>query len=152
MKDFSSIVESKELEVPSTTFTHDIEPKVVQVIILNTLSHIEGVSLIGGNLIDTLFGREVEKVKGIFVDQDQKNHQLKVKVDVNMHYGVSIPRKSDEIQQKLVQEITKMTGLHVASVHVIVKGLVLPERPKNSDTLLPAALLVSDEEYQEESV
>lgn len=143
-------VDTKEFEIPKTTFSHDIETRVIQVIILNTLHKIEGVSLLGGNLIDTLFGREVERVKGISVEQDSKNHLLKVKVEVNMHYGVSIPDKSDEVQSKVVQEITKLTGLHVSSVHLIIKGLIsAAEAAKEESTIYPPALLQEEESYEQ---
>lgn len=138
-------LDTKEFELPKTTFSHDIETRVIQVIILNTLNQVEGVGLLGGNLIDTLFGREVERVKGIFVEQDSKNHLLKVKIEVNMQYGVSIPEKSAEVQAKVVQEITKLTGLHVASVHVVVKGLVAPQAAKESGEIYPSSLLHEDE-------
>ncbi len=137
-------LDTKEFELPKTTFSHDIETRVIQVIILNTLNHVEGVSLLGGNLIDTLFGREIERVKGIAVEQDSKNHLLKVKVEVNMHYGVSIPEKTDEVQSKVVEEITKLTGLHVASVHLIIKGLIAPVE-KQDEAIFSDALLVDDE-------
>lgn len=120
-------LDSKELEFPETVFSRDIETRVIQVIILHCLAKIEGVSLIGGTLMDTLFGRDVERVKGIYVEQDSKNHLVKVKVEVNVDYGVAIPEKTEEIQGKVVEEVSQYTGLHVATVHVIVKGLSLPK-------------------------
>lgn len=137
-------LDTKEFELPKTTFSHDIETRVIQVIILNTLNEVGGVSLLGGNLIDTLFGREIERVKGIAVEQDSKNHLLKVKVEVNMHYGVSIPEKTDEVQSRVVEEITKLTGLHVASVHLVIKGLIAPE-DKTEEETYPDSLLRDEE-------
>lgn len=127
MKENPPKLDPKEFELPETVFSRDIESRVIQVIILQCLSKIEGVGVLGGNLIDTLFGREIEKVKGIFVDQDSKNHLVKVKIEMTVEYGISIPEKSEEVQVKVVEEITQLTGLHVASVHVIVKGL-LPQK------------------------
>ncbi len=141
-------LDTKEFELPKTIFSRDIETRVIQVIILNTLHRVEGVSLMGGTLIDSLLGREVERVKGITVEQDSKNHLLKVKIEVNMHYGVSIPDKSEEVQQQVVEEITKLTGLHVASVHIIVKGLnVQVEKEEQS---YPASLLEEEDAIEEE--
>lgn len=129
MKENFKKVDTKEFEMPETLFSRDIESRVIQVIILHTIEKIEGVSLMGGNLIDTLFGRDVEKVKGIFVEQDSRNHMVKVKVEVLIDYGIKIPEKTEEVQNKIVEEITQLTGLHVASVHIVVKGLVLPKDP-----------------------
>ena len=126
-------VDTKEFELPLTVFSRDIETRVIQVIILYCLGKIEGVGLLGGNLIDTLFGREVEKVKGIHVEQDSKNHLVKVNVEINVAYGITIPDKAEEVQNKIVQEITSLTGLHVASVHVVIKGLIPPKESKEGD-------------------
>ena len=140
----SEKLDTKEFEVPKTVFSHDIETRVIQVIILQSLNKIEGVSLLGGNLIDSLFGREAECVKGINVEQDSKNHLIKVKVEINIEYGVSIPEITQMVQAQVVEEITKLTGLHVASVHVVVKGLVSNE--KEEEVPYPASLLEEKDE------
>lgn len=124
----------KELEFPEAVFSCDIETRVIQVIILHCLAKIESVSLLGGNLIDTLFGRDIERMKGIYVEQDSKNCLVKVRVEVNVDYGVSIPEKTEEIQGCIVSEISEYTGLHVASVHVIVKGLTHPKDRTEDET------------------
>jgi uncharacterized alkaline shock family protein YloU len=98
---------------------------------MQCLAKIEGVAVLEGNLIDSLLGRDpFERVKGIFVEQDQKTHSVNVKVEVNVAYGVSIPDKADEIQTKIAHEIARLTGLHVASVHVVFKNLIhFEEKP-----------------------
>ena len=117
-------LDTKEFEVPKTTFSHDIETRVIQVIILQCLNKIGGVALLEGNLIDTIFGREIERVKGIVVEQDSKSHTIKVKIEINVEYGIMIPTITKEVQERTVEEITKLTGLHVSTVHVVIKGLV----------------------------
>lgn len=143
----------KEIEFPETVFSRDIETRVIQVIILHCLAKIHGVSLLGGNLIDTLFGRDIERMKGIYVEQDSKNHLVKVRVEVNVDYGVSIPEKTEEIQGCIVSEISEYTGLHVAAVHVIVKGLTQPKDRAESEEEIEefcAADLPSTEDFLEE--
>lgn len=135
----------KELEFPEAVFSCDIETRVIQVIILHCLAKIEGVSLLGGNLIDALFGRDIERMKGIYVEQDSKNCLVKVRVEVNVDYGVSIPEKTEEIQGRIVSEISEFTGLHVAAVHVIVKGLTQPKERIEEETMM-------DEELVEEEL
>lgn len=119
-------VDPQEFELPETTFVRDIENRVVQQIILQCLSKIEGISLLEGNFIDHILGR-TEGVKGITAEQDAKNHSIGVKVEVNIAYGISIPKKAEEIQAKVAEELTKITGLHVAQVHVVFKGLISAE-------------------------
>ena len=141
-------VDKKEFEIPQTTYSRDIESRVIQMIILQCLGKIKGVGVIGGTLIDTLFGREIEKVKGIYVDQDPKTHSVKVKVEINIEYGIAIPQKTEEVQIKIVEEITTLTGLHVASIHVIVKGLLSSkDKPIKED---PIALLIEDGNAEDE--
>ena len=118
-------LDTKELELPDTVFIRDIETKVFQSIVLQCLSHIEGIAVVDGNLIDSLFNRPPEeRVSGIHVEQDQKSHSVKVKVEVNVAYGVSIPEKAEEIQMKITQEISRLTALHVGSIHVVFKNLI----------------------------
>ena len=121
-------LDTKEIELPDTVFVRDIETRVFQTIALQTLSKIGGVSMLEGNLIDSFLGRDgPDRIKGITVDQDQKSRSVKLKIEINVDYGVSLPEKAEEIQNSLAQEVSRLTGLHVSSVHVIFKNLVLPK-------------------------
>ncbi len=121
-------LDAKELKSKDTVFIRDIETKVFQAITLKCLSKIEGISLIEGNFIDHLLGREgVERNKGIFIEQDVKGHSVSCKIELNVAYGLSIPDKAEEIQNKIVFDIQALTGFHVASVHVIFKSLLPDE-------------------------
>lgn len=142
-------VDTKEFELPETVFIRGIEDKVFQSIVLQCLSQIEGISLVEGNFIDHLLGRSAEGVKGISAEQDDKCQAVNIKVEVNIIYGTSIPKKAEEIQTKIAEEITKMTGLHVASVHVIFKNVISEEQSRKQT---PAHLIESDigDEYTDE--
>ena len=121
-------VDTKEFELPDTIFIRDIEDRVFQAIILQCLSKVEGISLLEGSFLDNFLGRgNVEGIKGISAEQNNKDQTINVKVEVNITYGIQIPEKADEIQSKITSEITKFTGLHVASVHVIFKNVLLPQ-------------------------
>lgn len=117
-------MDTREIELPETVFIRDIDTRVFQAIALQCLAKIEGIGLLEGNLFDSLLGRDVERVKGIHVVQDQKKHSVEIRVEINILYGVNIPDKAEEVQEKLVEEISKWTGLHVSSVHVIFKDLI----------------------------
>lgn len=119
-------LDEKELNLPETLFVRDIETRVFQAIVLQGLAKIEGIGLQEGNLLDSLLGREVERIKGIYVEQDQKQHSVQVRVEINIAYGLSIPEKAEEVQTKVAEEISQWTGLHVASVHVVFKDLMIP--------------------------
>lgn len=117
--------EAKELPMKETLFIRDIETRVFQAITIKCLSLIEGIALIEGSFIDHLLGREgIERNKGIYVDQDAKNQSVAVRVELNVAYGISIPDKAQEIQQKIVYDIFSLTGLTVSVVHVIFRSLL----------------------------
>jgi uncharacterized alkaline shock family protein YloU len=118
-------IDTKEVELPDTTYVRDIETKVFQSIVVQCLLRIEGIALVEGNLIDSLFGREpAERITGISVEQDLKTHSISVKLEINVAYGICIPEKADEIQTKVTEELSRFTGLHVSLVHVIFKNLI----------------------------
>jgi uncharacterized alkaline shock family protein YloU len=119
-------MDAREIELPETVFIRDIETRVFQAIALQCLAKIEGISLIEGNLFDSLLGRDLDRVKGIHVEQDQKKHSVDIRVEINIQYGLSIPEKAEEVQTKLVEEISQWSGLHVATVHVIFKNMIIP--------------------------
>jgi len=132
-------MDTREIELPETVFIRDIDTRVFQSMALQCLAKIEGIGLLEGNLFDSLLGREVERVKGIHVVQDQKKHSVEVRVEINILYGVNIPEKAEEIQEKLVEELSKWTGLHVSSVHVIFKDLILPQATNPTDSAASGA-------------
>jgi uncharacterized alkaline shock family protein YloU len=132
MKDLLKKIDSKEFVFPETTFIRDIETKIFQSIIAQCLLKIDGIGLIEGTLIDSLFGREAsERNSGISVEQDPKNHSLCVKIEINIAYGVVIPEKSEEIQTKITKELSHLTGLHVSAVHIIFKNII--PKPSTSE-------------------
>ena len=142
-------VDTKEFELPETVYVRDIETRVFQGIVLECLSKISGIAPIEGNFIDNILGRN-ESVKGIHAEQDPKTQTVNIKVEVNIVYGVSIPEKAEEIQTKITEDITRMTGLHVDLVHVIFKDLISLAAPKKAatkeaDTKPPRAATLAEE-------
>lgn len=118
-------MDQKEFELPDTVYVRDIDNRVFQSIVLECLSQIDGVSLVEGNLIDALLGRDgTDRVKGIVAEQDPKNHSVKIRVEINVYYGISLPEKAEEVQAKIAYEISRITALHVAEVHVVFKNMV----------------------------
>lgn len=118
-------LDTKEFELPETIFSRDIENRVFQGIVLQCLSEIEGISLVEGNFIDNILGRGgLEGIKGIAAEQDNRNHSVGIRLEVNIFYGTSIPDKAEEIQSKIAEEVTRLTGLHVSVIHVVFKNVV----------------------------
>ena len=129
-------IDVKELNLPDTTFIRDIDNRVFQSIVIECLSKIEGISFTKG-VFEAFWGKDSEKLKGIYVEQDQKKHSIYVRIELNICYGVSIPQKAEEIQSKIVEELSRLTGLHVSCVHVVFKSLIVPsETIKESEVAL----------------
>ncbi len=128
-------LDTREFDLPETVFSRDIENKVFQEIVLNILSRISGIGLLEGTFLENVIGR-VDKIKGISIEQDLRSKSVKITIEISVQYGVNIPKKAEEIQTALVEEITKMTGLHVSEVHVIFKQLTHDE-PKVDEPAPP---------------
>ena len=125
-------VDTKEFELPETVYVRDIESQVFQTIVLECLSKVRGIRLAAGGLIESLLGLESkELIKSITIDQNEKEHTVNVKVEISIAYGLSIPVKAEEIQSLITLELTKLTGLHVGEVHVIVKNIFFDEKEKS---------------------
>lgn len=122
-------IDVKEIELPNTDFIFDIETKVLQGICYQCIKHIEGLYPLEAGIIDNLLGHE--QLKGIFVQQDSKQHAVLIKLEVAVSYGVCLPSKAEMLQNIVVKEISELTGLHVGSVHVVFKNLVV----KHQETL-----------------
>ncbi|MFZ4772815.1 MAG: Asp23/Gls24 family envelope stress response protein [Chlamydiia bacterium] len=120
----AQLLQSNDSSVTETIFIKDIESRVFQAITIKCLSDIEGIALIEGNFIDHLLGREGLGAKGIIVEQDPKNQSVSIRVELNIAYGVSIPEKAEEIQNKLIDQVVRFTGHTVSVVHVIFKSMI----------------------------
>lgn len=149
-------VDTKEFEIPETHFVRDIENQVFQGIVLQCLSHISGIALVDENFIGNLLGRSAApSVRGIGATQDMKNHSINLRIEVKIEYGIPIPEKAEEIQIKVAEEVTRLTGLHVAEVHVVIKNIFLPGQEARSiatqvNASKAMALSPNEEEYSDE--
>lgn len=119
-------VDTKEFEIPETLFVRDIDNQVFQGIVLQTLKKIPGISLVEDNFIESLLGKSpvAPSYKGIHAEQDPKSNTIRIRIDLNVHYGTSIPEKAEEIQTQVAEEITRLTGLHVSQVHLVFKNII----------------------------
>lgn len=121
-------VDTKEFELPETLYVCDIDTKVFQGIVLQCLSKIDGIALTSGNFLDNILGRTGPEIgSGIHSEKDPHNQSVSIKIEINIRYGISIPEKVEEIQSKVIADITRLTNLPVAAMHVVVKGIIPPD-------------------------
>lgn len=122
-------LDQKEVQLPDIDFVWNIETKVFQSIVLQCLAKIDGVAPLEGSFVDSLLGRDVnDRVKGISIDQDEKQRAIRIKIEINVKYGVSLPQKAEEVQSKVAEEVSELTGLPVGAVHVVFKNLIPPSK------------------------
>jgi uncharacterized alkaline shock family protein YloU len=126
-------VDTKELELPETVYVHDIDNKVFEGIIAQCIGNIKDIALEGGGFMHNILGM-IEKTGSITTEQDPTNHSISARIEVRIAYGISIPQKTEEIQTKVAQDLTKMTGLHVSQVHIVFKGLLSDKPDKVEST------------------
>lgn len=145
-------MDTKEIQLPETTFSRDIETRVFQSIVFKALNKIEGIHLVSKGLIDSLLGRDAqESFSAIHIEQDQKQHSVSVKLEVNIKFGIAIPEKAEEIQSTIIEDISKFTGLHVSSVHVIFKNLlseIIKTEEEDDDEDELETIVNNEEEYE----
>lgn len=139
-------IDTKEVELPETLFVRDIDNKVFQAIVVQCLLSIEGIALVEGNLIDYLLGREpAERITGISVEQDPKTYSIQVKLEVNVAYGVVIPQKAEEIQLRVAETLSHLTGLVVSLVHIVFKNLITKTEAPVEEIAQPKASEYSEQ-------
>lgn len=145
--------DTKEFEIPETLYIRDIDNRVFQNIVAQCLAKIKDVALAEGGFMDNIFGRSgAEGISSIVAEQDNQKHSLRIRIEVDIAYGISIPDKAEEIQTKIAEEITRLTGLHVACVHVVFKDLISPLPTKRSLSNKPPIGVAEniEEEYSDE--
>ncbi len=86
---------------------------------------VEGVSKLTGNISKELVSKLGKKnlANGVKIDID--NGLVSVDISVEIDYGTSIKKVSEEIQHKVKQSVETMTGLTVKVVNVVVSGIRL---------------------------
>ncbi|MBM3335167.1 Asp23/Gls24 family envelope stress response protein [Candidatus Sumerlaeota bacterium] len=108
-----------------------ISNEVVGAIASTAAAEVEGiVGLVGKFSLGEMLGRR-DVGKGVLVSID--NNRVKIQVEVNAQYGVSIYDACHRLQRRVKNAVEEMTGLVVDRVNVDVRGIVLPPREEKND-------------------
>lgn len=150
-------LDARELKFPETLYVRDIEDRVFQGIVLECIKETSGIAPVEGSFISSIFNSSPQEgIKGITIEQNLKERSVGIKVEVNVAYGESIPEKAEELQSKIAEEITRLTGLHVSLVHVVFKHVISLDETKEFaalDSVQESTRLrkgASEDEYSEE--
>lgn len=102
-----------------------IASDVVAVIAALAATEVDGVHSMAGNITNELIGKFGMKNLSKGVKVLMEGGIVRVDMMVVVNYGYSIPDVSEQIQEKVSQQIENMTGLVVSEVNVRVAGVNL---------------------------
>ncbi|MBO5483888.1 MAG: Asp23/Gls24 family envelope stress response protein [Lachnospiraceae bacterium] len=102
-----------------------IASDVVAVIAALAATEVDGVHSMAGNITNELIGKFGMKNLSKGVKVLMENGAVHVDMMIVVNYGYSIPDVSEQVQEKVSQQIENMTGLVVPGVNVRVAGVNL---------------------------
>ena len=104
-----------------------IADEVIAVIAGLAETEVEGVSKMSGNITNEIVSKLGMKnlSKGVKVTID--GEQVSVVLNLVLNYGVSIPKTSQEVQEKVKAAIENMTGLTVSEVNIRIAGIQMED-------------------------
>lgn len=88
-------------------------------------TEVEGVAAMSGNITNEIVGKLGVKNLSKGVEIDVQEDIVTVKLNLTMRYGYSIPKTSEEVQEKVKASIENMTGLKVSCVDIRIAGVEL---------------------------
>ena len=100
-----------------------IAGEVIAVIAGLAATEVDGVQQMSGNITNEIVSKLGMKnlSKGVKVSID--GEQVDVDLNLILQYGVSIPKTSKEVQEKVKGAIETMTGLTVNEVNIRIAGI-----------------------------
>ena len=104
-----------------------IASDVVAAIAALAATEIDGVYSMAGNITNELIGKLCMKNLSKGVKILMEGGIVRVDMMVVVNYGYSIPEVSEQVQERVSQQIENMTGLSVSEVNVRIAGVKLEE-------------------------
>jgi len=112
------------MEIEGNQGNIKIANDVIMVIVQHAASETKGIISVIGGLSQGLSEAFVkESVKGVKIDQEEK--QLEINLTITVKYGVVIPALLNQLQQRIKNDIETMTGIDVVKVNVFVQDIVI---------------------------
>ena len=103
----------------------DIADEVVAIIAGLAATEVEGVSTLSGHITNSDVPRLSRKNLAKAVRVEIKDGIVKAALNLYLQYGYSIPKVTEQVQERVSQQIETMTGLTVSEVNVRVSGVNL---------------------------
>lgn len=114
-----------------------IADEVVAIISGLAALEVEGVAKMSGNVPNEWISRLGMKnlSKGVKVEVSPES--VRIELALEMKYGYSIPKVSEQVQEKVKNAIESMTGLFVEQVNVRIAGVAVDKPQKNQKSQKP---------------
>jgi len=100
-----------------------IADEVIAVIAGLASTEVEGVVKMSGNITNEIVSKLGMKNLSKGVKVEIMGEEVEVRLSLVLRYGVSIPRTSQEVQDKVKNAIETMTGLTVTNVNIRIAGI-----------------------------
>lgn len=104
-----------------------IADEVIAVIAGLASTEVDGVVQMSGNITNEIVSMLGMKNLSRGVKVDINGDEVEVKLSLILRYGISIPKTSREVQEKVKNAIETMTGLTVTNVHIRIAGIQTEE-------------------------
>jgi uncharacterized alkaline shock family protein YloU len=101
-----------------------INHSVVASIVRLAALEVSGVAAVGGGFVDgiaEIFSKKGDE-RGVRVEEDEVG-DYRIEIRVILRFGVELATVATEIQQRIAEQIEKMTSKSVARVNVIIDGV-----------------------------
>lgn len=127
------MIVSKELENRDNVKIYDsnnigevqIADDVVAIIAGLAATDVKGVAALVGNVTNEIISKLGKKNLGKGIKVDVANNTVIVDMSLILEYGYSIPKTSEQVQEKVKSAIENMTGLTVEEVNVRIASVTM---------------------------
>ncbi len=104
-----------------------IADEVIAVIAGLAATEVDGVAKMSGNITNEIVSKLGMKKLSKGVKIEIEGQDVEVTLNLVLAYGVSIPRTSKEVQEKVKNAIENMTGMNVKEVNIRIAGIDMGE-------------------------
>jgi len=111
-----------------------INHSVVASIVRLAALEVVGVAAVGGGFVDgiaEIFSKRGDE-RGVRVEEDEVG-DYRIEIRVILRFGVELAAVGTQIQQRIAEQVEKMTSKNVSRVNVVIDGVRTDDEEKDSD-------------------
>lgn len=111
-----------------------INHSVVASIVRLAALEVSGVAAVGGGFVDgiaEIFSKKGDE-RGVRVEEDEVG-DYRIEIRLVLRFGVELAATASQVQQRIAQQIEKMTSKNVARVNVVIDGVRTEDEVKQDD-------------------